>query len=172
MRRARNIISRTRSLAALAADLLDAGRTDAEVAEAISARAGCRVRAATVAAFRVRDYSQVEQQRMERREAAARVEMIVAGAAGTYARAGQELLARMLYDVLTGAKEMSPSDLIAAGKTFAKIRDIEIAEIRAESARNREEERRKAEEAASAAGDAKLTPEERATRIKEIFGFK
>jgi len=167
-RRARNIVSRSRELSALAADLLDQGRTDAEVAAAISERAGERVRPATVAAFRKRDYARVEAKRLERREAAASVEMILSGAAGTYAQAGQELLARQLYEILTSGAEMSPQELIGAGKTFAKIREIEIAQLRAEIERNRSA----AADAIKTAVGRKASGEEIVEVVDRVMGIR
>lgn len=170
MRRARNLISRRRDLAAAAADLYDAGASDKAVAEACSKLAGAAIRPATAAAFRQRDYARIEQERVGRREAAAKVELILSGAAGTYAKAGQEILARLLYEMISGSAEMSPRDLIGAGKTFAKIREIEISQFRAELEAQKSDLASKAAKAA-ASGTADMTPAEREQKIREALGL-
>ena len=168
MRRARNEISRSRELSLAAAELLDQGATDAAVAAALSRTAGRKIAARTVAAFRMRDYAPIAAERLTRRDAARRVEMILSGAAGSFAQAGQELLARMMYDLLENARDMSPKELIGAGKTLSKIREVELAADKAAIERSRYEAGRAAE---AVAGNAAMTPAERQMKIREIFGF-
>ncbi len=169
-RRARNIISRTADLAALAADRLDRGETDAQVAASLNDQMpGYEIKPRTVAAFRARDYETHARERLSRREAAAHVAMIMDGGAATYARAGQDLLARMFYDMISGrTSDLDSKDLIAVGKTLAKIREIEIAQLRAETEAARHAA---ADAASSAANDSTLTPAERQQKIKEALGI-
>jgi hypothetical protein len=108
------------------------------------------------------------EERLRRREAAAKVRLVLDGAAGDYAQAGQELLAKMLYDLLSGDATLDAKMLKAAGQTFAKIREIDLAKARADLERAKYEAGRKAEEIA---GDTTLTAEERAARIRNVFGI-
>ena len=171
MRRARNIISRVAVLAAAAADLLDRGHTDQQVADALNAEhAGYAIKSRTVAAYRSRDYERHAQERIRRREAAAEVALIMDGGAGTYARAGQDLLSRMFYEMISaaGGRDLDSKELVAIGKTLAKIREIEIAQIKAETEKVRADV---ASEIRQSAGEG-ASPEDLVARVDQIMGIK
>ncbi len=167
MRRARNEISRSAELSAAAADLLDQGLSDAEVAERMSQQFGRKISARTVGSFRRRDYAPIAEERLARQEAARRVQLVLDGVRGNFAEAAQDLLARLLYDLMRGGSA-KPEELVRAGQVLARIRECEIAAERARIERERHEQ---AQRAALAAQDPKLSPAERAARIKEIFGL-
>lgn len=179
-RRARNIISRTRELALAAADLLDQGLSDADVAgrlnEEFAGRIakiyGRAIAPRTVGAFRKRDYAEVADERIRRRERADKVRLLVEGAgdeSSTYSKAGQALLARMIYEVLESeAGDLDGDTLKGLAKTLSKIREIEISQAKVEMERARQQQ---ADQAAAVAGDEKLSPEERTQEIRRLFGL-
>lgn len=167
-RRPRNDISRNREMALAAADLYDAGRTDKDVALALSMQFGRKVTARTCNSFYRAEYEPIAAKRLSRRDAARRVDLVLSGAAGTYAQAGQELLAKMLFDVLEGG-ELEAKDLVAAGKTFAKIRELDIAEMKA---RYEMELKKRAEAAVVVGSDTKLSKTEREQKMKEALGLR
>jgi len=155
------------------AELLDDGATDAQAAEALAGEFGARVSARTVGSFRRRDYEPVEAERLERRRAAREVELILESARGSgadFAEAAQDILARTLYDMVRGnAAAMEAEDLQRAGKSLAKIIELNNQRLKLDMER---EKQAQAGEAGQVAGDEALTPEERQRRIKEIFGLK
>ena len=167
-RRPRNEISRNRDMALAAADLYDQGLTDIQVAAALSKQFEIKVSARTANSFYKAEYEPIQKKRLSRREAARKVDLVLSGAAGTYAQAGQELLARMLYDILEDGGDIEAKELIGAGKTFAKIRELDIAEMKA---RYEMEMKRRAEDAVKAGSDEKLTPAEREQKMKEALGI-
>ena len=176
-RRPRNEISRSQALSLRAAELLDDGLTDAQVATRLNAAplataksdgAGSAISARTVRSFRAASYQSIADERLQRRDDAQRVQLLLSGAAGTYAQAGQELLAKMLYDFLRAAPE-DPAVLVSAGKTLAKIREIEIAQVKADIEKQKFELAHQAEDVAM---NTKLSPSEKAAKIREIFGLK
>ena len=151
-RRPRNEISRSQALSLRAAELLDDGLTDAQVATRLNAAplataksdgAGSAISARTVRSFRAASYQSIADERLQRRDDAQRVQLLLSGAAGTYAQAGQELL--------------------------AKIREIEIAQVKADIEKQRFELAHQAEDVAM---NTKLSPSEKAAKIREIFGLK
>jgi hypothetical protein len=170
IRRPRNEISRNRQWAEMAADLLDEGMTDAEVAAELRARLPeAAISARTVGSFRNAEYAPIARKRMDRREAARRVHLVLSGSGGTYAQAGQELLAKMLYDMLDSAEDLSAKELIDAGKTFAKIREIDIAQMKAEFEQAR---RKAAEDIRDAVQDKTLSSEDLVSMVDELMGLK
>lgn len=172
MARARNIISRTRELSDRAADLFDGGDvTYVEAAEELSQVAGKKISARTVMSWYKRDYEPFLEERRRRTDAAERVRAIFAGAqnAGVeFAEAGQELLARMFYEILEGGGDVEVSDLAKVGRTLAKVREIDLAEQRLQLERLKAEQARQLD---TVVEDTALTPEEKAAKMKNILGL-
>jgi len=171
-RRARNVISRSREMSLRCAELLDDGRGDAQAAKVLSEESGRKISARTVGSFRKRDYAPVAEQRLERRRAAREVELILESARGSgadFAEAAQDVLAKTLYDMVSrNAAAMEAEDLQKAGKSLAKIIELNNARIKIDMEREKAEA---AQAAGDVAADEALTPEQRQSRIKEIFGI-
>lgn len=175
-RRARNIVSRTAALAVRAAELLDDGLGDAAVAERLNeefGRTGAeKIKAKAVFSFRHADYERVRAERQDRSDAAAEARLIIESArdaGSTFAQAGTDLLAKMFYDLIRRGGAMEPKDLIGVGKSLAKFREIEIAQTKAEIEVQKAQLAMKTE---TVVNDANLSKEEKAARIREIFGMK
>lgn len=169
-RRPRNEISRNKTLALRAAELLDDGMTDAAVAAKLSAEAGRRISARTVGSFRKAEYAPVAAERMQRRDAAREVELILdaaRGAGASWAQAGTDLLSKMFYDLIRGG--MGDLDPIKVGATLAKLRKVETDAIRVRLASERAEA---AERLKAAVGDRKASPEELVAKVDEIMGLR
>jgi hypothetical protein len=178
-RRPRNVVSRNADLAARAAELLDDGLTDAEVAKALnvefSRSAEQAIKAKAVFAFRHGDYERVSRERRDRRDAAAEVNLILGAArdAGAdFAQAGQDLLAKMMYDALRSAASgsaMESKELVAMGKTLAKFQEVHIARLRAQADADRQ---RAAADLKSAVSDRKLSGADLVAEVDRIMGIK
>lgn len=178
-RRARNVVSRNAALAVRAAELLDDGLTDAETAKCLNAEFGMgtaekpSIKAKAVFSFRHADYERVRAERQQRSDAAAEARLIIESArdaGATFAQAGTDILAKMFFDLIrkSGAT-LDAKDLIAVGKSLAKIREVENATIKVQIEKENAERARQAEKVA---GDGTMTAEERAARMREIFGMR
>lgn len=174
-RRPRNVISRTKALALRAADLLDDGMTDVDVFTILKTEfPDKKFSERTVSSFRKADYAQVATGRLERREKAARVEMLLAagrGSGATMAELSQDILARKFYEMLemTESVDLTPKDLKSIGNSVAKIVELSIQNERVKI------EREKATAAAGikeAIGDKKLTGKDLVDRVDQIMGLK
>lgn len=174
-RRPRNIISRTKALALRAADLLDDGLTDLDVFEILKTQfPDKKFSERTVSSFRKADYAQVATGRLERREKAARVEMLLAagrGSGATMAELSQDILARKFYEMLENSEslDLTPKDLKSIGLSVAKIVQLSIDNERVKIER---EKASAAEAVKSAIGDKKLTGQDLVNRVDEIMGLK
>lgn len=139
MRRARNKISRNREWSLFAADLYDDGPGSAqEVADKLTAAFGEKFTARTVGSWYKVDYAPVEAMRLKRRESADRVEMIFAAAEEngmTFVDASQDLLARMIYDLLeaaTGPEGLEAKDIAGLGRSIAKMQSLDLQSAKLE----------------------------------------
>jgi hypothetical protein len=171
-RRARNVVSRNAELAVRAAELLDDGLGDGEVAKKLSAEFSQTIKARAVFSFRHADYQRVAAERAARADAASEARLIIESArdaGATFAQAGTDLLSKMFYDMVRRGAAMEAKDLVAVGKSLAKFREIEIAQTKTEIEVQKAQLALKTEKVV---GDANLSPAEKQARIREIFGMK
>ena len=137
-RRARNVISRNLKMSLRAADLLDDGMTDQKVADVLTEEFGKVVKRKAVFAFRNGTYKDVQSERKDRMDAAEKVRLIIdaAGDSGSiHAKAGTDLIAKMLYDLLKAGGDVNPN---AIGKTLVKIREVDNENLRLQMLREKE----------------------------------
>jgi hypothetical protein len=182
-RRPRNVVSRNAALAVRAAELLDDGLTDAQVAAKLNEefeRAGAdKIKAKAVFSFRHADYERVRAEREARMDAAAEVRLILSSAkdAGwSLAEAGTDLLASILYTLikqrkadLDEGKAIDGKELIGMGKTLAKFQEVTTAKLKAETDAV---VKRAAAEIKGAVADKKLTGEDLVAEVDRIMGIK
>jgi len=172
-RRPRNVISRDRAMSLRAADLLDDGLTDAQAHAALKEEfPDKRFSPRTVGSFRHADYAEVRNERLRRRDAAEKVKLLMGaadGEAGTYAEAGQALLAKLMYDALTSApEELDGKSLASMGKTLSKIRELDIKESKIEMEKERFAQ---AERIKRAAGKKDLSVDDLGKEVDRIMGI-
>lgn len=160
-----------------AAELLDDGCTDAAVATALNAEfklaGAAKLKPRAVMSFRHADYEQVRQERQERRDAAAEARLVIEAArdaGATFAQAGTDLLAKMFYDFIRAkGSGMEGKELIALGRSLAKFREVDIAQVRAQA---------EADKAAAAAqirdvvDKRKLTGADLVAEVDRIMGIR
>lgn len=173
-RRARNEISRTRELSARAAELLDDGAGDAEAAATLSDEFGRKITARTVGSFRKRDWAPVANARLARIEAASRTQMILdaaRGAGATYAEAATDILSKLMYDMMLDVEsgKADPENILAIGKSLAKIREIDMEAAKLAVIRDREAAARAIK---TVVESRKLDPAELVKKVDEIMGIK
>lgn len=184
-RRARNIVSRTAELSVRAAELLDDGLTDAKVAKrltdefcgdgglvALQEEGITTIQERAVAAFRKRDYERIAKERKDRQEDAAETRLLLSSAkdAGMdFAALGLGDFARTMKNVLKVKREaiergeaVDLAELANLGRSMAAV----AKELKAIG------KREVVEEATRVTNDADLTAEEKAARMREIFGMK
>ena len=176
----RNIVSKTDVLSIRAAELLDDGMTDAQVAKALTAefcgKPGSPVQVAvikreTVMAFRHRDYERIAKERKDRQADAAETRLVLAGAkdAGMdFAAMGLSDFARTIKQVLKLKREavengaaVDLEELSSLGRSLAAV---------AKELKNLGK-REVVEAAERVTGNDELTAEEKAMRMREIFGM-
>lgn len=186
-RRARNIVSRTAALAVRAAELLDDGLGDAEVAKKLNeefGRTGAdKIKARAVYSFRHDDspggYSRVQAERQDRIDAAAEANLITAAAGenagGKIAQSATDMLAQMFFKFIREKKVAQdrgePVDgemLLEMGKGLAKFREVTISEVKIGIAA---QNAARANEAIAVASDETIDKGEREKRAKQILGM-
>lgn len=184
-RRARNVISRVPELGIRCADLLDQGMGDQQVADGLNGECrellkkvygGRLITARTVLSFRKADYEAIREERDARVEARNQTLLVLEagrGAGGVFAEAAQDLLAKMLFDLLKAQRDAStPLDgkaLAAMGKTITKIVELGNDRIRIEMLREKEEQARRIKEAVAEKG---VSGEALVAKVDEIMGIR
>lgn len=177
----RNIVSKTDVLSIRAAELLDDGMTDAQVAKALTAefcgKPGSPVQVAvikreTVMAFRHRDYAKIRQERQDRQELAKETRLVLSGSADAgvdFTKAGLSDMAAIYMRIAKLKKQSMESgeaidlkDLADLGKSFAAVAK-ELKALGKQEA---------AAEIDAAVTGKKLTGAEVADEVRRIMGLK
>lgn len=185
-RRARNIISRCKNTALClrAADLLDEGATDdqvatalnAEFAEFIAEKYGRAISARTVMSFRNADYAGIAQERADRLEARNQTMMVLDAARGcgsVMAEATQDLMATQMYEMFREMKAsgdiMDPKSLAQVGKVVTRILELQADKEKRADARDKANADRLKQ---LAAAGKPIDPNELVSTVDELMGLK